>query len=168
MKAREEMLTCLMNGNGDIEKKMQEMIKRFSQQGGMSGLDFDDFEGPNVGESDWITTEKQKILKIKVKQIKDRPLDIKIEKGTVKIKGEVESVSGSGNNKSVKKVNFEQTISIPKDVDQTSPEFENLDGEVLIKFNRLQSSKVKKSVPAKIIQKNERIPIVPSSVDVTI
>ena len=102
MKAREEMLNNLINGNGDMEQKMREMMQRFSQQSGLPGFDIGELEGPVIGEYDWIVSEKQKILKIKVKQIKDRPLDIKIEKGMIKIKGDVESVQGSGKNKVIK------------------------------------------------------------------
>lgn len=169
MKAREEMLNSLMNGNGDMEQKMMEMMKRFSQQGGMPGFDIGELEGPVVGEYDWITTDTQKILKIKVKQIKDRPLDIKIEKGMIKIKGDVESTQGSGKNKVFRKVNFERSFSLPDDVDQTSPEFENKGGEFLIKFKRLTSAKFKKTLPPPTTKKvDERVPVGPNSEDLNI
>lgn len=169
MKAREEMLNSLMNGNGDMEQKMLEMMKRFSQQGGMPGFDIGELEGPVVGEYDWIISETQKILKIKVKQIKDRPLDIKIEKGMIKIKGDVESSTGSGKNKVIKKVNFERSFSLPDDVDQTSPEFENKEGEFLIKFKRLSAAKLKKTtLPAPVKKSDDRVPVTPNSDDLTI
>lgn len=169
MKAREEMLNSLMDGNGDMEQKMLEMMKRFSQQGGLPGFDIGELEGPVVGEYDWIVSDTQKILKIKVKQIKDKPLDIKIEKGMVKIKGEVESTQGSGKKKVVRKVNFERSFSLPDDVDQTSPEFENKDGEFLIKFKRLASAKYKKTQSPPAVKKvDERVPVGPNSDDLTI
>lgn len=169
MKAREEMLNSLINGNGDMEQKMMEMMRRFSQQGGMPGFDIGELEGPVVGEYDWIVTETQKILKIKVKQIKDKPLDIKIEKGMVKIKGDVESTQGSGKNKIVRKVNFERSFSLPDDVDQTSPEFENIDGEFLIKFKRLATAKFHKTtVPSPAKKIDERVPVSPNSDDLNI
>ena len=169
MKSREEMLNSLMNGHGDIEKKMMEMMKRFSQQSSLPGFDIGEFEGPVVGEYDWIVTDRQRILKIKVKQVKDSPLDIKIEKGMIKIKGNVESVERHGKSKSIKKVNFERSFSIPDDVDQTNPEFENKEGEVLIKFKRLETAQFKKSAPPASVKKNEeRTPVSPNSGDVTI
>jgi HSP20 family molecular chaperone IbpA len=169
MKAREEMLNSLMDGNGDMEQKMMEMMKRFSQQGGMPGFDIGELEGPVVGEYDWIVTDTQKILKIKVKQIKDKPLDIKIEKGMVKIKGDVESTQGTGKKKVVRKVNFERSFSLPDDVDQTSPEFENKDGEFLIKFKRLVKAEFKKTAPPPAVKKvDERIPVSPNSDDLNI
>lgn len=169
MKAREEMLNSLINGNGDMEQKMMEMMRRFSQQGGLPGFDIGELEGPVVGEYDWIVTDTQKILKIKVKQIKDKPLDIKIEKGMVKIKGDVESSQGTGKKKIVRKVNFERSFSLPDDVDQTSPEFENKDGEFLIKFKRLATAKFKKTTapdPAK--KADDRVPVSPNSDDLNI
>lgn len=169
MKAREEMLKSLMDDNGDMEQKMMEMMRRFSQQGGMPGFDIGELEGPVVGEYDWIVNDTQKILKIKVKQIKDHPLDIKIEKGMVKIKGDVESTQGTGKNKVVKKVNFERSFSLPDDVDQTSPEFENKGGEFLIKFKRLATAKYKKTnVPAAPKKSDERVPVGPNSDDLNI
>lgn len=169
MKAREEMLKSLLNDNGDMEQKMMEMMRRFSQAGAMPGFDIGELEGPVVGEYDWIVSDTQKILKIKVKQIKDKPLDIKIEKGMVKIKGDVESTQGSGKNKVIRKVNFERSFSLPDDVDQTSPEFENKDGEFLIKFKRLAAAKFKKTnVPAPLKKSDERMPVSPNSDDLTI
>jgi HSP20 family molecular chaperone IbpA len=169
MKAREEMLNSLINGNGDMEQKMMEMMKRFSQQGGLPGFDIGELEGPVVGEYDWIVTDSQKILKIKVKQIKDKPLDIKIEKGMVKIKGDVESTQGSGKSKIVRKVIFERSFSLPDDVDQTSPEFENIDGEFLIKFKRLATAKFHKTTtPAPTKKIDERVPVSPNSDDLNI
>lgn len=171
MKAREEMLNSLINGDGgsDIEKKMMEMMKRFSTQGGMPGFDMDELEAPVVGEYDWIVSEKEKILKIKVKQIKDRPLDIKIEKGMIKIKGDVESTQGSGANKMVRKLSFERSFSLPDDVDQRSPEFENTGSEFLIKFKRITQSRSKKTNLVDPPKKtNERLPVNPHSDDLTI
>lgn len=169
MKAREEMLKSLLDGNGDMEQKMMEMMRRFSQQGGMPGFDIGELEGPVVGEYDWITTDTHKILKIKVKQIKDKPLDIKIEKGMVKIKGDVESTQGTGKNKVVRKVNFERSFSLPDDVDQTNPEFENKGGEFLIKFKRLAKAEFKNTpAPTPSKKSDERIPVSPNSDDLTI
>lgn len=168
MKAREEMLQSLLDGNGDMEQKMMEMMKRFSQQGAMPGFDIGELEGPVVGEYDWIVTDTQKILKIKVKQIKDKPLDIKIEKGMVKIKGDVESTQGTGKKRIVRKVNFERSFSLPDDVDQTNPEFENKGGEFLIKFKRLTKAEFKKTPTPAPKKGDDRIPVSPNSDDLTI
>ena len=166
MKAREEMLNSLMNGNGDIEKKMQEMLKRFSQQGGLSDFDFDEFGDSKLSRPDWIINDLEKTLVIKVKQIKDRPLEFKIEKGILNIKGDIEGTQGAGKNK------FEQSISLPDDIDQSSPEYENKEGEVRIKFKRLLSTKSKKKVsPVKTVtpkKSDERLPVAPSTRDTTI
>ena len=169
MKSREEMLNSLLNGHGDIEKKMIEIMKRFSQQAGTPGFDLDEFEGPVVGEYDWVVTDKQRIFKVKVKQVKGSPLDIKIEKGMIRIKGVVESVESHGKKRVKKNVKFERTFSIPDDVDQTNPEFENKEGEVLIKFKRLESAQLKKTAPPTSLKKNdERVPVGPNSGDVNI
>jgi HSP20 family molecular chaperone IbpA len=168
MKAREEMLKSLMDDSfsGDIEKHMMEMMKRFSNPanpGANFGFD-DDSEGAVVGEYDWVVSGNQKILKLKVKQVKDHPLDIKIEKGMVKVKGDVESTSGNGKNKIVSKTHFEKSFSIPEDVDQTTPEFENKDGELLIKFKLLKTAKTKQKAQTP----SDRVPVSPSEGDISI
>jgi HSP20 family molecular chaperone IbpA len=162
MKAREEMFNSLMDDSsfGDIEKRMLEMMKRFSGP----NLGLGQLEGPVVGEYDWTETDTHKILKIKVKQIKDRPLDIKIEKGMINIKGDVESTEGTGKNKIIRRVNFQRGFSIPSEVDQNTPEFESSEGEILIKFKRLtpaKKSEVKKSIP-------DRTPVLPGKDELSI
>lgn len=154
MKAREELLRSLMDGSnmGDFDKRMEEMMKRF---GGISGLDssFDAFDSPVVGEYDWQETENEKILKIKIKQVKDRPLDIKIEQGMIKIKGDVEATQGSGNNVVKRVMKFERSFSLPADIDQTNPVFENKKDDLLVKFKKLSRDKKIKKEPS------DRLPV---------
>jgi HSP20 family molecular chaperone IbpA len=175
MKAREQMLRSLLNDDSfsDMDKRMEEMLKRF----GGGDFDFDSNSGMSgkvIGEYDWLDEEKYKILKLKVKQIKDRPLDIKIEKGMVKLKGDVEEVvvnKARSKSKTVSKIHFERSFSIPSGVDEKNPEFENKEGEFLIKFKKLKPSPPKKGVvlPKMVPEKdNDRIPVVPDKNDVSI
>ena len=160
MKARAEMLRSLMDDSmsGDLEKRMEEMMKNFSQNGDFG---FGQMEAPVIGEYDWVETETSKILKIKVKQIKDRPLDIKIQNNEIKIKGDVETSEVKGKNQVARKVSFERIFRIPDDVDKTGPEFENgKDGFMQIKFKKL---KVKKGSNAE-----GRVPVTPDSTDLSI
>lgn len=163
LKAREEMLRSLMDDSsmGEFESRMQEMMKRFA------GPDFDlsGFESPVIGSYDWVVTDTQKILKLKVEQAKDHPLDIKIEQGMIKIKGDVVATQGSGKNKVTRKSNFERTFSLPDDVDQTNPEFENKKGELLIKFKKLVASKAKSKTSD---PKKDRLPVAPEGDDLKI
>lgn len=172
MKAREEMIKSLLNDSAfsQFDDNFDDMVKRFEQSNfsGMPGME----AGPVVGEYDWRETETQKILALKVKQVKDKPLDIKIEKGQIKLKGDVESVSENKTKKSkrISKVHFERSFSIPEDVDQTNPEFENKGGEFLIKFKKLSATKPnpKPLAPKKSLPKDDRTPIGKDSEDVTI
>ncbi len=162
MKAREEMLKALMNDSmsGDFESRMEEIMKRFGQAGGF-GMGFEDMDSPVVGEYDWLENEKEKILKIKVKQVKDRPLDIKIEKGMIKIKGDVETTQGTGKNTVKRSMKFERSFSLPNDVDQTNPLFENKGEDLLIKFKKLSADK-------KIKKESDRLPVAPEKGDLSI
>ncbi len=174
MKAREEMLKSLMDNSmsGSFEKRMEEIMKRF---GGMD----DDFDisqfhqqlgGPVIGEYDWVETDTSRILKIKVKQIKDHPLDIKIQNGEIKFKGDVESSRGMGKNKTVSKVHFERSFGIPNDVDQNNPSFENSkDGSMMIAFKKLHSQKnVKSKQDQRPPAATERVPLTPDKNDLSI
>lgn len=136
MKARDEMLKSMLDDShfGDMEKRMQDMMKRFGDQDFHS----DFFKDIQAGEDEWSEDDKYRILKLKVRQIKDRPLDIKIEKGVIKIKGEAETTVGK-KGASYQKMMFQRSYSIPQDVDQNNPVFENNEkaGEVRIKFTKL-------------------------------
>lgn len=145
LKARDELMRSLMDDDSfsQFDKRFNDLIKKFDDDsfgGAMPGLQM----GAVVGEYDWRETDTHQILAIKVKQIKDKPLDIKIEKGFVHLKGDVEEVldypSRKGGKK-ISKVHFERSFSIPAGVDQTTPEFENKDGELLIKFKKLKVKK---------------------------
>lgn len=171
MKAREEMIRSLLDDSAfsNFDSHFDDLVKKFEQDsfGGMPGAQMD--MGAVVGEYDWRETDTHQILVLKVKQIKDRPLDIKIEKGEIKLKGDVESVSEdkSRKRKQVSKVHFERSFSIPEGVDQSTPEFENKGGELLIKFKKLNVSKA----PSKINKKesiDQRRPIGKDADDVTI
>lgn len=174
MKNRERLFNSLLNDDSfrEMEKRMEEMMKNFDND------DFDlgansFFGGSIVGEYDWKDTETQKILAIKVKQIKDRPLDIKIEKGQIIIKGEVEEVSPKNAKRKIqKKVHFERVFSIPKGVDEKNPEFENKDGELLIMFKKLRKdTKQQSNIKTRKTSPNpeeERIPVAPDKNDISL
>ena len=145
MKAQQEMMNSLLDDSGfqNFDKHFEDLVKKFEQNDFSAGQGVGD-EGDVVGEYDWRETLTHQILVLKVKQVKNKPLDIKIEKGQIKLKGDVESVDlNNPKSKSFTKVHFERSFSIPADVDQTTPEFENKSGELLIKFKKLKPSKVR-------------------------
>jgi HSP20 family molecular chaperone IbpA len=154
MKARDQILKSLIDDSDfqDMSSRMEKLMKSFDNDDFFSGSD------DVVGEYDWKETKTYQILSLKVKQIKDRPLDIKIKEGKVTIKGDVESQSTSKTQKKITRVHFERVFSIPPGVDETNPEFENKKGELLIKF--------KKKIT--VAPKKDLIPIVPTPNDQTI
>lgn len=172
MKAREEMLKSLMDDSfsGEFEKRMEDMMKRFGGIG--PGNPFDQFDSQAIGSYDWEETPTEKILKIKVTQSKDQPLDIKIENGMISIKGIAETLSGTGANKIKSRINFQKSFSLPTDIDQSNPDFKNNEklGELWITFKKIMSKKSPKSkliVPSpKPVE--ERIPVKPTDQDISI
>lgn len=164
MKARDEMLRMLMDDSAfeNFDKRFEDMIKRFDQGGmGGFGLGLEQFDDPIVGEYDWVRTDTHKILKLKVKQVKDKPLDIKIENGMIRLKGDVETTDGN----SRRKISFQRAFTLPEDVDQNNPEFENKAGELLIKFKLKKAAKVK---PRSDKTEEDRIPVIPDKQDISI
>jgi HSP20 family molecular chaperone IbpA len=149
LKARDEMLRSLLDDSAfnDFDKRFEDMIKRFNLQNfDQNGFDTD---GKILGEYDWQESNTERIFMLKVKQIKDKPLDIKIEKGKIILKGDVEAISEEYNHvkqKKISHIHFERSVLIPIDVDQTNPSFENKNGVLLIKFKKISRSK--KSLPS--------------------
>lgn len=169
MRARHrEMMKSLLNDDADFGSIFEQMEKALNDNGfgDMMGNQFN----PVVGEYDWLEDEQSRTLKIKVTQIKDKPLDIKIEKRMITLKGNVESVQEGGNKKSV--VLFERSFSIPDDVDASNPKFENKSGEFHIRFPKLKNAVLKKGLKPKASEKNvvedERLPLDPSSGDLSL
>lgn len=140
MKARNELMRSLLEDDSfsNFDDHVNSLMKKFEQEsiGLMPGHEM----GAVVGEYDWKETGTHQILVIKVKQIKDKPLDIKIEKGQVKLKGDVEEVLDypSRKGKKISKIHFERSFSIPEGVDETNPEFQSKNGELQIKFKKLK------------------------------
>ena len=168
MKTREEMFRMLLDDSSTeaFDKRFEDMVKRFQQGGGFGGLGLEQFDDPIVGEYDWIKTNTHKILKLKVKQVKDKPLDIKIENGMIRLKGDVETVDGDVR----RKVSFQRAFTLPDDVDQTNPEFENKDGSMLIKFKYKHLSKTKKGESPEKTEppKDDRVPLSPDKDGISI
>lgn len=163
MKARDEMLKSLMDDSfsGEFEKRMEDIMKRFGGIG--PGNPFDQSDSLAIGSYNWEETPTEKILKIKVTQSKDQPLDIKIENGMISIKGIAETLSGTGANKIKSRINFQKSFSLPTDIDQSNPEFKNNEklGELWITFKKIMSKKSPKPV-------EERIPVKPTDQDISI
>jgi HSP20 family molecular chaperone IbpA len=162
MRARHrEMIKSLMYDDVDYDSLFKQMEKSFD------GKSFEDmFQGrinPIVGEFDWYAEGNFKVLKLKVTQVKDKPLDIKIENQTLKIKGVVESVENTENTKQKSVVQFERVFSLPDDVDATNPIFENKMGELHIKFPLKKPFNKQNSKPQ--LPESDRLPVEPSGTE---
>ncbi len=137
---------------GDVSKRFEELMEKF--HGNDMGSFFDDdnfnqflddwdpFVGLSQGSSHWMETPKERILILKYKAPKDSPVDIKIEKGKIQIRGSTEEVSESGGIKSKSVSSFNQLYTIPSDVDGARATFENKNGEILIKFPKKNPGKM--------------------------
>ena len=181
MRARHrDLVRGLLNDQEDFGDLFKQMEERLNAQG--FGNVFENRFNPVVGEYDWLEDESSRTLKLKVTQIKDKPLEIKVEKKMLSIKGNVESVSETPKGKSRSVVYFERSFSIPDDVDSENPSFENKNGEFLIKFPKLKNTVLKKglsaprvkpektpsAVPTRPTSEEERVPIDPNETDISL
>ncbi len=170
LKRRDEIMKGLLNDESfiEMEKRMLEMMKRFEEGAFDQGFDSSSFFKNSFSFGyDWKEDDNYKTLSLKVKQVKDRPLDIKIEKGMIKIKGSVEE--NSNGKKTM--AHFERTFNIPSGVDEKNPEFENKEGELLIKFKKIGAAKKKmldKNIDKKKENDGERIPVSPDDKNIQI
>jgi HSP20 family molecular chaperone IbpA len=144
MKARDAILKSLMDDSNfeDMSSRMEKLMQNFGNEDFFQG----GADGDVVGEYDWKETATHQVLSLKVKQIKDRPLDIKIKSGKISMKGDVESQSEGNKQKKITRIHFEREFSIPSGVDENNPEFENKKGELLIKFKKKLTATPKKEL----------------------
>lgn len=165
---RDELFKSLLDDSSfdNLDKRFEDLIKKFEQDS------FGAFEGFGqeqiFGEYDWRENNEERIFSLKVKQLKDKPLDIKISNKQIRIKGEIESKIVSPDKKSSKssRSHFERSFDIPDDVIVNEPIFENKNGEILIKFKKLKKkSPVFKNNPP---SSKERLPIEKGQNDLTI
>lgn len=102
----------------------------------------DPYSHMNSGEAHWMETPKERILILKIETPKDSPLNIKIEKGLINISGEMERIreqkdaEGKVTHKSRSVTSFNQTFSVPRDVNEGSAKIENDKGEIKIRFTK--------------------------------
>jgi len=86
----------------------------------------------------WVETKKYRVLELHLNPQKDTPLDIKIEKGLVKVKGQfiIEKSEKTKNSKSYSKqlVSLDRQFTIPEDCIEEKVEFEHKKDKILIKF----------------------------------
>lgn len=165
IKKDREVIENLLGGGlfKQFDKKLEEMLKHFDS-GFYKQFDkdfekfFDDenfekmFKNANPhqfmdkGEMKWMETPKERILILKLEMAKDAPMDIRIEKGKIFIKGKV--VKGT------REVEVEREVSIPRDVHGDQAKFENEEGRILIKLPKKSASATeRKQLQRKQLQK---------------
>lgn len=139
----EQMMDQMEKGSMDsydqfFDDKVMERL--FRGQFGRSA-----FGSLGSGQSRWIETPKERTLILKLESAKNAPIDFKIEGNQLTISGEVERKLPNG----VSKSKFTKSFSIPSDCDPGGAKFENKDGEILIKFPKIQASHKPNKRPVK-------------------
>ncbi len=188
MRISEKMLEDMLKGGlfKDFEKKFEKMMDDFDDEHLDSFFDDEDFNtilrgfnphrGLEEGDYRWMDTPKERILILKLGDIKDNELKIDIKDGAVTVSGtitkKVENRTQHGTSTSVSTSSFKKQFLVPRDADSTRPEIENKEGEVLIRFPKKKFSqniknksgnKSKKSKKSR--EKKNRVPVPPSRDD---
>lgn len=145
--------------SSDFFEKMEADHQNF-----LKGLDhsnlFKDFGRPFFGQNNeknerlkWSENEKERILIVDI-GTGDRPLDIKIKNDMIHIKGEVskreENKGSDGIHARVYSYQFNESQSLPRDVDGSKAQFEKKGEKLWIRFPKVDISEVKKEKKNKV------------------
>lgn len=151
---------------GDFIDKMDDMVEQmhsdfFKQWDQLMQDDQigDYFKQMEIGQEDipmeWQKTSQGQKLIVKLKPIKDAPMEIKIEKQQILLKGTVEKTQefGLGKSKVVSKriYTFNKLVEIPPELDVQSADIKQSNDQIEIIFKLLSDKK--KSAPKKSEQK---------------
>lgn len=163
MELREElhrkMMENLLRGTHDdslfkdMEKLMEDTM-RDSFGGSTSSFSYS--FGPQNFETEWQEADGGRKLLI-TPQSKDQKLDISVEKEMVTIKGKSEKKTPNG----VSISDFQNSFSIPQDVDSAKVKMDQKNGKIVMFFPWKSAKKVSP-------EKDERVPLPKAQSDVTI
>lgn len=158
----EKILKDFFEGHSmqEMEEQMRKMMEEMESSFSSGGLRLLEDESLNQllrdsglfieldhGQHEWIESEKERILVLKLETKKDTPIDIKIENGQIivsaKIEKEVVNQTQFGESRSVSVQHYNRVFLVPEDCDANSVNIENKGGEVLIKFAKRTPSSPK-------------------------
>lgn len=160
LKDRERILKLLDSQDlMQMHKEMRELMDQFHTEDLSIDQFFQDdhFDrfmdrfGPMMnldeGGHKWLETPTHRILILQQELDSKSPLDINIEDGKIKIKGEIVkdtlNEQGSSSVRSVIRRSFSQTLPLPDDVDGNKAMVEHKDGRLQIKFPKKSSAGLK-------------------------
>ena len=152
-KQRKEMEELLGRGDpfGSFDKYFDTMLKNFRMNMQdvdklLEDYDFDSFGSLKRGADgelfEWSENDKERIVLIKVKPDSEKPFDLKIERGMIRLTGQTmetkEYKDQAGNvTKAQSLRRFNHEVPVPRDVDENSAKFENSkEGFVRIRFQK--------------------------------
>lgn len=126
--------------NNDFFKTFDQLTNDKDFQDVLKGFQLPD----NQINHKWTINKGHRVLTLKMSVKNDAPLEINIEKGKLNIKGtvekQIESTGPKGKNINTRIYTFNQTFSIPKDVDSSGVEYKNLEDGLQISFPFLKKT----------------------------
>lgn len=162
LELREEMhrrmMDKLINGNGPDQDMFKDMERAFEEvfSDSFTGVDSFTPHAQNF-KAEWTETSSGRTLVITPKT-PEQKLDINVNNNMVTIKGETETKSAQGSSK----MSFNNSFSVPGDVDAKKVIMGQKDGKILVQFPYVSVKSV--TIPPK----NERKPLPPNENDVSI
>jgi HSP20 family molecular chaperone IbpA len=143
-----ELINSMMKDQEDFDKHVKKLFERLQKQGAFQGLNQRLFQFTNAAvKTTWIEEGKRKKLVLDLDPKKDK-VNIDINDGSITIKGQrtiMDKFKGSKNSYSQSVHSFQQSLTIPHDVDESSAQFKSENGKVVIVFNKktLKKSPIK-------------------------
>lgn len=93
------------------------------------------------GQHQWLDSENERILVLKLDIQNNSPVDIKIENGQIRVQAKIEreiiNETAHGQSRSVSVQQYSRVFLVPEDCDPDSVNIENKEGDILIKFTKV-------------------------------
>jgi len=154
----EKMLDDMLRGGlfQDFEEKFEKMMEEVDKdlpehffKGESFGnvlRGFDLHRGLSSGDFRWMNTPKERVLIVKVGELKDNAVNIVIKNNSIKISGTItkktQNKNAQGMNISrISASSFNKTFSVPSDCAGERAKIENKQGEILIRLPKKKIAK---------------------------
>jgi len=145
MKQQRDLIDSVMKDEKEFNQQMEKLFERLQKQGAFGGLNQRLFQFRNsYVKSKWVD-DKDKMKLVLDLNPKEDKVNIDISSGVISVKGKekvMNKFKGAKDSYSYSLHNFQQSFSIPKNVDHSSANFKSEDGKIVIEFNKLTTKKV--------------------------
>ena len=145
MNRQRDLIESMMKDEDEFNKRVEQLFEKLHKQGAFGSLNKKLFEFRNsVVNTKWVEVENKKKLIIDLDPKEDK-VNIDIKSGIITIKGKkkvMNKFKGQKDSYGHSMHNFQKSLSLPNDIDQTSAKFKTENGKIVVVFDKLGMKKV--------------------------